>query len=403
LPSDPVTLLGTLTNDYDLAVALDLSAVPEAVREAALARAKADAERELVRNPEETDEEYAARKVLTQQVLRIAGMAARQLDQVTLGWVLDAEAGKTHLDLSVTAKTGSDAAGWFGRLEQTTSRFAGFLEPEATLSGNWSIDFGPADAEELAAVIGALRKKAIDDIDRQEKSPEEKELARKLVNNLLDVAQSTLVTGRFDGGMAVRLAPGAVTLASGKYVAGVEKVDATIRELVETLRRYEPAAVEQLVKLNAAEQAGVQFHTLTVPVNDDNRAAVEQMFGGPVEVVVGLGEESVYAAVGRDALKTLQEYVDRSNPRAAETVAPLEFSLDVGQMAAFAAEFAGSEPERQQARKLAEALAKAEGDADRVTLTAAPIAHGVRLRLDVEDGILKALGELARQRQTGGK
>ncbi|MCL4854444.1 MAG: hypothetical protein KJZ78_24045, partial [Bryobacteraceae bacterium] len=176
-----------------------------------------------------------------------------------------------------------------------------------------------------------------------------------------------------------------------------------IKEVVATVGKYEPAIIEQLVKLDAAEHSGATFHTLTLPVSDEteNREQVERMFGSTIEVVVGVGSESVYTAIGRDALKTLQMLIDRSNEDAARTVAPFEFSLDVGQLAAFMAEYGGGEAERLQARKLAGMLDEIEGEKDRITVTAIPIPQGAKLRLDVEEGILKALGVLARQRQTG--
>ena len=403
LPDNPLTLLGELAQEYDLAVSFDLAALPENIRERAIAKAKADASRELVQKPGEADEEFAARKVVTQQALRIASMAVRELEQVTLGWVLDAESGKTHLDVSVTARGDTGAAGWFARLERTKSNFSGFLMPDAAISGNWSVEFGKANIEGLPTVIDALRSKAIGDIESQNKSFEEQELAKKLVNNLLDVAQSTLATGRFDGGMVARLDADAVTLASGKYVAEGEKIDATIKEVVATVGKYEPALIEQLVKLDAAEHNGVRFHRLTLPVTDEteNREQIERMFGPAIDVVVGVGPESVYAAIGRDALGTLQELIDRSKENAARTVAPLEFSLDVRQLAAFVAEYGGGEAERQQARKLAGVFDEIKGEKDRITVTAGPIPQGVKLRVDVEEGILKALGVLASQQQTG--
>jgi len=403
LPENPLTLLGELAQEYDLAVSFDLAALPENIRERAIAKAKADASRELVQKPGEADEEFAARKVVTQQALRIASIAVRELEHVTLGWVLDAESGKTHLDVSVTARGDTGAAGWFARLERTKSNFSGFLMPDAAISGNWSVEFGKANIEGLSAVIDALRSKAIGDIESQNKSFEEQELAKKLVNNLLDVAQSTLATGRFDGGMIARLDADAVTLASGKYVAEGEKIDATIKEVVATVGKYEPAIIEQLVKLDAAEHNGVRFHTLTLPVTDEteNREQIQRMFGPAIDVVVGVGPESVYTAIGRDALGTLLELIDGSKENAARTVAPLEFSLDVRQLAAFLAEYGGGEAERQQARKLAGVLDEIEGEKDRITVTAGPIPQGVKLRLDIDEGILIALGVLARQQQTG--
>jgi hypothetical protein len=98
-------------------------------------------------------------------------------------------------------------------------------------------------------------------------------------------------------------------------------------------------------------------------------------------------------AVGRDAAKTLKDVLSQSKADADKTVLPLKVSFAVGKIAKFVAEIADEDEVKSQAAGLAEAMEKADGK-DHVTLTSTPIAHGFRVRLEVEEGLLKLLGSM---------
>jgi hypothetical protein len=71
-------------------------------------------------------------------------------------------------------------------------------------------------------------------------------------------------------------------------------------------------------------------------------------------------------------------------------------------IAKFAAKAADLEDSvKMQAAGLAEALEKAGGK-DHVTITATPIAKGIRVRLEVEEGLLKLLGSMGAMLGPGG-
>ena len=51
---------------------------------------------------------------------------------------------------------------------------------------------------------------------------------------------------------------------------------------------------------------------------------------------------------------------------------------------------------------MAAAVLEKAGDKDHVTVTAKPIAQGVRVRLEVEEGLLKVLGSMGGMMAPGG-
>ena len=115
-----------------------------------------------------------------------------------------------------------------------------------------------------------------------------------------------------------------------------------------------------------------------------------------MEVVIGIADDKLLVAVGHDALKTLKKVIDDSKAGADKEIPPLEIKVAIGKIAKFAAEIAKNfpAPETQmRTAMLAGALEKA-GDKDHVVITASPISQGVRVRVEMEEGLVKAIASM---------
>lgn len=396
-PEAPDRLLGDLAEKYDLAFRVYLSNVPQEVRKQILGQIRRHAEADLQkRKPALSEEEYAVRKIFADRTLRSAEMGLTELEAVTGGWALDHKEGKTYLDLSLAAKAGTKTARSLASLGDAHSKFAGFLMPQATLKANWAGQSSPADTADALKVLDLVRKKALADIKRQ---PADKaEVAAELFNGAMDVLRATAAAGKADGGMVALLDPNAVTLAAGGFVAEGEKLDGTLKRLVDAVTKEHPEAAG-LIEWDAGEHQGVKFHAASIPIPPEakDRQKVVQAVGEALEVVVGVGKQSAYVAVGRKPKEVLKEVIDRSAAAAAEKVPPLRLSLDLGSLTKFVSIMGDKEEERQKAALAASLLEKA-GEDDHVNLVAGPIPNGVRLRVEIEEGILKALGAMTTKR-----
>ena len=395
LPKDPAQLLGGIDEQYDLALRLNVDNVPKEVRQRAVAELRRQAEADSRRRPGESDQQYAARKIISRQVMRAIVAAADDLEQITLGWALDQEAAKTYLDVAISARAGTESARHFASLGKTTSDFRGFLLPEATLRANWTGELPGVAPSELAAVIESVRSKALENIDQQGQPDRQAEAAKRLLGGMLDVIQQTVAAGRVDGGAAAVLKPDAVTLAAGGLVADADKLEAALGEVV---RLEHPAFVDKVFTTDAASHKDVRFHRVSIPIpaGVDDRRKVVGMIGETVELFVGIGPESAYVAVGKEPLELLKQVIDGSKEVDSQVVPPIETSVALGALAKFVAQV-GEGDNRQQAEQVADLLAGSAG-ADHVNLVLTPIARGVQIRLEIEEGILKAIGATAAKR-----
>jgi hypothetical protein len=115
------------------------------------------------------------------------------------------------------------------------------------------------------------------------------------------------------------------------------------------------------------------------------------MVGDTLDVVLGIGDDKVLLAVGRDAAKKLKGVIDRSKANHDKEVLPMQVSFSLKPIAKFIADVAEDDNVKARAAGVASALEKADGK-DHITLTSKSVTNGVRVRLEAEEGLLKLLG-----------
>jgi len=392
LPADPGKLVAGLTQQYDWAVRVNVCNVPAKHREKFIRDLQKRAEKRLARI-RGSEQEVAIGRMVGKKIVGAIVAAANEMEQVTLGCALDRSAKTAFLEMNVTALKGTGCAKQFANLGNAKTNFAGFQLPGAAVTGNLTFRHSLASEEELAALGKAIRTLAFERIDAEVEPKEKAEGAKKFVNGILEVAGKAIASGRVDRGMSLVLEPDAATLVAAKYVADGQKLEETLGLLVEAARKEHPDLVKKSFKANADEHQGVRLHVISLPIPKDakDREKVVQLIGETLEVVVGIGKKDIYLAAGKDAMKTLKQAIDQSKAKRRQAVSPMRLSVSLSQLAEFVAEV-GKEKDKPTAKKAAEILAKTAGK-DHINLLATPIDRGVKCRLEIEEGVLKLLGE----------
>jgi hypothetical protein len=383
LPADPLKLLGGLNEKYDLALRASIQNIPAKMRQDALEMWKAGAEMGMVRMPDESDEDFAIRSALTKRAIDQLATVTDDLDQVLVGLALDQSAGTSYLEFEVTAVEGTKTAADFAEMKEAKTDFAGFDLPGATLTGNWAGTLSDTDVIQAKDSIAQIRAKTIKELKNEELSDEQVKLATQLIGDLFDVLEKTIENKVADGGVVLLLNPGALTFVAGGVVADGAKLESAIKRLADELQKEEPGFA-QLLKLDAETHEGVRFHTLDMPVDEEEMAKV---FGDTLNIVVGISENSIYLGVGPEAVKTLKQVIDKSKAEAGKTIPPLRIVVAAGPIAKFIAAM----EENEDTVKWASGLEQSGGK-DHITIIAKAIPNGANMRVEVEEGILKMLG-----------
>ena len=136
-------------------------------------------------------------------------------------------------------------------------------------------------------------------------------------------------------------------------------------------------------------------------IDDDE---VRAMFGDKVEMAVGIGKESVYFALGHDWLDKVKSVIDASAANPGKSVPPMELTIALGQIMDFA-QAAAQDDSKNMLEMISSMIDNEANGRDHVRMVVQPLENGQRIRLEVEEGVLRsiAMAAMAAQMQAAGR
>ncbi len=304
-----------------------------------------------------------------------------------LGVTLDRQMNSSYLDLELTAQPGTNMAAELAATKPGKTDFAGLKIPGAAITLNVTSTLTDEDVARTKKSLDVIRASAQDGLKDQGLSQEQLDLAADMLNQLFDLVIKTIELKKTDYGMSVVLEPNALTMAAGSIVADGTKLEDILKKLLAEAEKDEPD-VAKMVKLNAETYKGVRFDTFSMPAPDPKLAA---LVGDTLDVVLGIGDKQVFIAAGRDAAKTLKEAIDKSQSEAGKEIPASQIVMSGLKIAKFVSAVADDDQAKAVADKIAATLEQSGGK-DHLTIVTGPIPNGARVRLELEEGILKALG-----------
>ncbi len=393
-PADPEKVLDGLDKSYAVAVRINVQNIPAEMRDMGILLLKSGLEANLRQNPGEDDDAFELRRKVVEGQMKQFETEIKELDQLTLGWAINPTSKTTHLDISTTAVAGSEMAKSMGQAASTTSSFTGFQLAGSAMNLNMSAKIPPTDAEQLLSMTKTLRTKVDAGIDRDASIPagDGKTAVKQLASDLIDIAESTIKAGKLDGGAALVLEPNALSFAAGGFVKDGTALETAIKKLV-ALGAGDPNFPK--VTFDAETHKGIRMHTLAVPVKDDPGA--QKVFGDTLNVTVGIGNQSAYVAFGKGGMDLLKKVIDASAAAPSQPGPPMQLNIALTPIL----NFANSMQPNPQVAMVAQLLAATPGK-DHIRLTATTISNGMNYRIQVEEGILKAVGAAAKAQAGGG-
>ncbi len=384
LPENPVELLGGLNEKYTVAFRFNATALPAELRLMAAQQIRQGFQDRL--DQELDDQDAVAIQEIGGQALQSVVQLIEETDNLTVGWEVDAAAKTTYLDVNFTAVQGTELAGQMALITHAASSFAGFLMPGAALTFHSHATSTEADVEQALAMLARLRVEAMKGIDKDDNlvDDQERQTAKDIVNQLLDIAVDTIKAAKTDLGGTLVLQPGSMAVAAGGFVSDGEQLADALQKLAKLAEAKIPDS--PVFTFNAETYQGVTLHKASKPLRTGNEQ-VRQVLGDPMSIVLGTGKQSVYIAFGQDAEQLLKDILDGSIENKDQQFAPGQLRLSMAPALKFAAA-AEQNPAVQAALEAIEAY----GDTDGISLTVVPIERGFAVRLQVEEGVLKAVG-----------
>ncbi len=384
-PADPMALVGDMYKRYDLAANLAMQNIPQETRKMIVDQLEMGMALGLERMPNETDEMYALRSNMAKQSLKEIARGFEEVESVQLGLAVDQQSKSAYLDLDVKAVPGTETAKQVAKMAEAKTDFAGFELPGAAITMSISSLLSEQDAAELKRILEAVRAQTMQELESQALGPDELALAKKLLTEVFDVIATNVDAKKVDVGMSLVLEPNAITLVAGAAVADATKLEGVVKKLVEMAGKDEPEVAKH-VKLDAETYNGVRMHTASIPVDEEEP---KKFFGDNVDVVLGVSDNALYLGLGRDAMEMLKAAIDRSKSQRAKKTAPLKLAVALGPIFKLAAESA-QDADKQAVIMMAMMLDQAKGK-DRISVTSTAIPGGQRIRIEMDEGVLKAI------------
>ena len=396
-PDNPSELLNGLEKNYDIDVRLYVQNIPEVYRSMAIDQLRMGVDSGLGRLPNEDDAQYEARRAITESQLDMLTEAINDIDEITLGAAVDTEAVTAHIDLSFTAVPGSKSAKQMGEMKPVSSQFAGFVSPDMAASFNLTTEIAKDDAQQIVAALSALRTQADEHVENSPHLSDEgsRKLAKEMLSEIFDAIDTTLESGKIDAAATLDLNDDALALVVGAYVADPKQLESALKKFAK-LAENEPDFPG--INFDADSHDGVRFHTTSIPVPEDK--GVAKILGEKLDVAMGIGEESVYFALGTDSLALAKKLIDKSKSASDKKLPPLQLQIALQPIFEFAAAVQNEE-DGATVKGLAEELAKSEGK-DHVSLVILPIEGGITIRLEAEEGVLRLLANAGKMATAAG-
>ncbi|MEN6556945.1 MAG: hypothetical protein ABFC54_02070 [Thermoguttaceae bacterium] len=382
--ADPAPLLGDLPSRYNLAVRISFPNLPKEYRDQILALLRAGTESGM-QQAGQNAEEQTLRLSMARRSAEQLTMLVSDLDDLVLGWNVDPKTKTTYLDLHLTARPGTKLAEQFSEIKLGTTQLSGLAPAGATFSFSSVGKLNDAQAAQTKKSLADLRKSVAEEIGKQGLAPNEVKLVSQLFGDVLTVLEKTVDTKKTDTAVAVTLEPGASSMLAAAVIADGSKLEKSLKQFVEEAKKTSPS---EALKLSHETYQNFQLHLISLPTPQQGLAT---LVGDNLEVVIGIADDRAIMAAGHNAAEQLKKAIDRCKAAKPKQVPPMQLTVSVLSVARLLGEIGETPETKSYAGMIATFLASA-GQHDHLTLTTLPASNSVHLRLEAEQGLLKALG-----------
>ena len=389
LPEDPTTALAGLDKKYDIAVRLNMENVPAEFRDLIVSNMRMGFDQAMQQNSGLGGDEQKAAEEIGKTAMKSVTDFIEQAEQMTLGFAIDAKAKNMALEISATAKPGTDLAKEMAGQDLGKSLFGGLVAGDPAAKMHFRSVLVKSAIQQYVKLIAQGREQALKEIDNDTRLPDQqtRDAVKASVEDFLDVAQATVEKGKLEAAAAVHVSDHVEFLAGGLVADGL-KLEKGVKRIVELVRNLPGVPT---IKLDVASHNGVNIHTVDVPVFDPQAAKV---IGEQAQLVLGFGKESAYLGLGTDGVKVLKSGLDAKST--GDDKIPAYAKLMVGPFAALAAKVENN----PQTKILAEAAKKTDGN-DHILFQVEQIERGSTIRIELGSGLLQMGGEVSKAAQGG--
>lgn len=382
----PASLLGDLPTRFNVAARLFGQQIPKSLRDQAISTIR-DAYEEQMDQLEADDENSAQAQFQRQSYeanMKQIEDLIQETDQLAFGMVIDEENKTISSEVEIIGTENSTLAKRAAaNMNPEKSRFAGFALPGSMLTGISRTNLIQEDIDQYTQLSKTGIETVVKAINEEsDLTADELDTVEKAMNDLSAALMETMKDGTVDAGFVADIAKGDINVAAGFLTTDPKKFEQVAKNLASEFE----GKLNELgtVKLNSGSHKGVTFHTFSMTTPQDQDELVEA-FGDQIQVVIGVGQQENYLALGSDPTSLLTRAIDGTGANESPATLGL-YNFYIAPIMSFAAEMEAEQPMVQ-----AMAIQLAEGGRDRLQYEMKPLKNGFTIRMDLQDGVLELI------------
>ncbi len=385
LPANPARQLEDLPSQYNIAARIFGQRIPAELRQQAidLIRDGAAAEMENLGDSPEAELQRANFEYSMAQLESFIN----ETEEVVVGMGVDEDEKRVLIDMAVVGLPDSRLARQSNVLgEGPPSKFNGFLLEGAAANYHFNGKMLEDDVEDVQNMLDTLIDAAQGQID-EELSGDEAEVAKRVVGELMDVVKASVAKGYMDSGGSLILTEETAELALGTIIAEGAKLEKSVKEIASYLEQeglLEEEGVEVEFRFDARTENGVRYHEVDVMI-PDSEEEMRAMFGEKLSILLGVGDEVLYLAVGNDPAALLSRCLQGSGT-ASDAVG--QMNIHLLPILRFMSNF----QDAGELEGIADILP--ESADDRIRITVNVVENGQRFRFEMQDAVLQIFGAI---------
>lgn len=383
LPQDPGALLGDLPQKYNVSAKVLIQNIPAEVRRMIVDEIKLGMERAAAAQQGDAKFQEQLRK-LSAGYSGAIDRLFNEVEEISLGIGLQGESRSAVLEVTQVVKAGSPLAkGLVESVAYKPSFSHGFLLPGSSVSFQGRGVSDPQsvkDSQTLLESLGETLQKQID--DAPDIPADKRQAAKDLAKECQAFASKLIATGKVEGGGLVLLQPGSVAFALGLSIPDPDSLEKLLNSAL-ALGRDLPDFPK--LEMNVATLGDFKVHRLLTPPIPEPEAAA--LLGERLEILIAVGPQRALLAGGKDARGLLDKLVAAAAAPPPADLPQMELQLSLLPILRFAQSIEENPIVAQVVRAL-ENTGK-----DQIILNARMQDRQATVRLEVQEGILQAIGQ----------
>jgi hypothetical protein len=394
-PQDPAAMLGQLPQQYNLAVQVNVQALPADLREMVTEQLRIGFERGMAEQRDQTEEERATAEDLGQSQIAQIEQLINETEQFIVGLKIDQGKQKVFLDTGARFVPGSKLAEQASALQNLVSNYTALPIPESAVNFRFTAQVSEKDKvlakQNLRTSMARLDKQ----LNQTGRMPEAlSAILKELLAGLTEITEQTIDEGTFDGGASISLADEALRMVIGGRLADGRALEEQLKKAAAQLPVRGDS--DPKFEFNYETFQGMELHRVLVPAKIADPMA-RRVLGDSLVITIATGPKSFMVSLDPDGDATLKAAIDRTAAATDVKASPFHAVVEVGQVLAFVQAISPSSIVDVALQKIQQFSAK-----DNVELSSLVIPGGAVYRISIEEGVLQAAGSAAKAGGGGG-